>query len=255
MNRKTTLITGATSGIGKATAWLLAEKKHRLILTGRREERLLEIGDELSDWTDVKTLVFDVSDRGAVFKAIEDLGEEWSEIDILINNAGNAHGMGPIDSGDLADWEAMIDINVKGLLYVSKAVVPGMVQRGSGHIVNIGSIAGKEVYPGGNVYCASKHAVDAINNGMRLDLTQHGIKVSQVNPGLVDTEFSLVRFKGDQERADSVYEGMEPLKAEDIAEVIAFVLDRPPHVNISDLIVFPSAQASSTVVQRSGQSQ
>jgi NADP-dependent 3-hydroxy acid dehydrogenase YdfG len=250
MKNRTVLITGATSGIGKSTAWLLAEKKYRLILTGRREDRLASIAEELSDWTEVKTLSFDVRDKKAVFEAIESLPEEWKEIEILINNAGNAHGLAPIQSGDIEDWEAMIDINVKGLLYVSKAVVPGMVERMSGHIVNIGSIAGKEVYPNGNVYCASKHAVDAINNGMRLDLNQYGIKVSQINPGLVETEFSMVRFKGDKEKADNVYKGIDPLTGDDIAEIIAFILERPGHVNISDLVVFPTAQASSTIVNR-----
>ena len=248
--KPTVLITGATSGIGKSTAWLLAEKKYRLILTGRREDRPKSIAKDLRDWTEVLTLCFDVRDKEAVFKAIESLPDEWSEIHVLINNAGNAHGLAPIHSGELDDWEAMIDINVKGLLYVSKAVVPGMVERKLGHIINIGSIAGKEVYPNGNVYCASKHAVDALNNGMRMDLNQYGIKVSQINPGLVETEFSLVRFKGDQEKADSVYKGIDPLTGDDIAEIIAFILERPAHVNISDLVVFPTAQASSTIVNR-----
>ena len=246
---KTALITGATSGIGEATARLLAEKGYRLILTGRRTERLEKLKSELG--ADVHTLSFDVRDKAAVFAAIESLDEEWSMIDVLINNAGNAHGLAPIEDGDLDDWDAMIDINVKGLLYVSKAVLKGMTSRRKGHIVNIGSIAGKEVYPNGNVYCASKHAVDAINNGMRIDLNQYGIRVSQINPGLVETEFSLVRFKGDQEKADGVYKGMDPLTGNDIAEIIAFVLECPPHVNISDLIVLPTAQASATIVNRS----
>ena len=192
----------------------------------------------------------DVKDKDKVFRSIEDLPAKWQKIDILVNNAGNAHGFDPIHEGSLDDWESMIDINVKGLLYVSKAVVPGMVERRSGHIINIGSIAGKEVYPNGNVYCASKHAVDAINNGMRIDLNQYGIKVSQVSPGLVDTEFSIVRFKGDKQRSDSVYTGMKPLTGDDIADLILFIVTRPAHVNISDSIIFPTDQASSTLVNR-----
>jgi len=198
----------------------------------------------------VHTLTFDVKDRDKVFQIIDDLPEEWKKIDILVNNAGNAHGYDSIHEGSLDDWESMIDINVKGLLYVSRAVIPGMVERRSGHVINIGSIAGKEVYPKGNVYCASKHAVDAINNGMRIDLNQYGIKVSQINPGLVDTEFSMVRFKGDKQRSKSVYNGMKPLTGNDIADLVLFIVTRPPHVNISDSIIFPTAQASSTLVNR-----
>lgn len=247
---KTVLITGATSGIGRATAEVFAEKGYRLILTGRRQERLLEVQKELSGLAEVHTLNFDVSDKSAVFEAVGSLDDNWKRVDILINNAGNAHGLSSIEEGDLDDWEAMIDINVKGLLYVSKAIMPGMVKRKEGHIINIGSIAGKEVYPNGNVYCASKHAVDAINNSMRLDLSKYGIKVSQVNPGLVETEFSLVRFKGDNLKASSVYEGIDPLKGRDIAEIILFIAERPAHVNLSDVIVFPTEQASSTIVRR-----
>jgi len=195
-------------------------------------------------------LSFDVRDKELVFKLLGGLPAEWQNIDVLVNNAGNAHGLDPIHEGNIDDWEAMIDINIKGLLYVSKAVIPWMTKRKSGHIINIGSIAGKEVYPNGNVYCASKHAVDAINNGMRIDLNKFGIKVSQVSPGLVETEFSLVRFKGDQEKSDSVYKGIEPLTGNDIAELILFIVTRPPHVNISDSIIFPTAQASSTIVHR-----
>lgn len=243
------LITGATSGIGEATARLLASK-YALILCGRRSERLEKLKSELP--TDVHTLTFDVRDNAAVSKAITSLPADWSSIDVLVNNAGNAHGLSPIQDGDITDWDAMIDINVKGLLYVSKAVIPGMISRGKGDIINLGSIAGLEVYPNGNVYCASKHAVDAITKGMRLDLNGKGIRVCSIDPGLVETEFSEVRFKGDKERAAKVYQGFAPLSAQDIAETIAFVLSRPRHVNIADLLIFPSAQASSTIVDKKG---
>ena len=249
MNR-IAFITGATSGIGEATAILLAENEFDLIICGRREDRLQALAKKLSEKIRVHTLSFDVRDKDKVFDQIESLPPEWQKIDLLINNAGNAHGFDPIDKGSIADWDAMIDINVKGLLYVSKAIIPGMVDRKSGHIVNIGSIAGKEVYPGGNVYCASKYAVDAINEGMRIDLNQYGIKVSVVNPGLVNTEFSKVRFKDDPEKSNSLYKGMTPLYGKDIAELIFFIVTRPSHVNISDTIIFPTAQASSTIVKR-----
>ncbi len=248
---KTALITGATSGIGKSTAIELAKHNINLILCGRRQERLDALQKELSNSVNVYTLCFDVRSKEDVFNSIENLPKQFAKIDILINNAGNAHGLDPIQTGDLDDWDAMIDINVKGLLYVSKAVIPKMITQQSGHIINIGSIAGKEVYPNGNVYCASKHAVDAINKGMQVDLNQYGIKVGAINPGLVETEFSKVRFKNDDERANNAYKGLNPLTPEDIADIIAFVLTRPYHVNIADLIVFPTAQASSTVVNRS----
>lgn len=244
------LITGATSGIGEATARIFSDHGIDLIICGRREKRLQSLQEILSKKVKVHTLTFDVRDKDIVFKSIENLPAEWKKIDILINNAGNAHGYDPIHEGSLDDWESMIDINVKGLLYVSKAVIPGMVERRSGHVINIGSIAGKEVYPNGNVYCASKYAVDAINDGMRIDLNQYGIKVSQISPGLVDTEFSMVRFKGDKQRSKSVYNGMKPLSGDDIADLILFVVTRPAHVNISDSIIFPTAQASSTLVNR-----
>ena len=249
MTKPCVLITGATAGIGEATARLLATEDYRLILCGRRKDRLADLQRELESLTQVTTLSFDVRDRGAVEHAIGSLEGDWRDIDILINNAGNAHGLASVDNGDIDDWDAMIDINVKGLLYVSRAVIPGMVEKGAGHIINIGSIAGKEVYPNGNVYCASKFAVDALNSGMRMDLLEKGIKVSQVAPGLVETEFSLVRFKGDTDRASKVYEGYEPLTGNDIAEVIAFIISRPDHVNISDVTVFPKAQASTTLVR------
>ena len=247
---KTALITGATSGIGKSTAIEFANQGINLILCGRREDRLSELKTQLKEKVKVHTLSFDVRNQDEVFEKIQSLSPQFSNIDILVNNAGNAHGLDPIQSGSISDWDAMIDINVKGLLYVSKAIIPGMTERGGGHIINIGSIAGKEVYPNGNVYCASKHAVDAINKGMLIDLNKYGIRVSAINPGLVATEFSNVRFKGDEERAENVYKGFDPLKPEDIAEIIAFVVSRPYHVNISDLVVLPTAQANSTIVNK-----
>jgi 3-hydroxy acid dehydrogenase/malonic semialdehyde reductase len=245
---KIALITGASSGIGWATAVLLAETGYDLIICGRRKDRLDELSQQLK--VDTHQLLFDVRDRGAVEEAMESLPERWRAIDVLVNNAGNAHGLGKIQEGSIEDWDAMIDINVKGLLYVTKSIVPGMVARGSGHVVNIGSVAGKEVYPNGNVYCGSKHAVDAINNGMRMDLLGTGVKVSQICPGLVETEFSLVRFKGDEAKADSVYQGFDALQAKDIAEVIQFVVTRPAHVNIADTLIFPAAQVASTMVDK-----
>ncbi|SNR57818.1 NADP-dependent 3-hydroxy acid dehydrogenase YdfG [Maribacter sedimenticola] len=249
--KKTAFITGATSGIGKATAVLFAKNGINLVICGRRQERLDQLKNELEKEVDIHTLNFDIRDKTMVNKAIDGLPEEFSQIDILINNAGNAHGLDPVHEGNLEDWDAMLDINVKGLLYVSKALIPQMVQRKSGHIINIGSTAGKEVYPKGNVYCASKHAVDAINQGMRIDLNPFGIRVGAINPGLVETEFSNVRFKGDENRADNVYKGFQPLNPEDIADIIHFVVTRPYHVNIADLIVMPTAQASSTIVNKS----
>lgn len=250
MQGKRALITGATSGIGMATAKLFAKNGVKLILCGRREDRLKTISEELSGLTEVHTLSFDVRNKDEVFPAVESLPNHLSEIDILINNAGNAHGLDTIDAGKTNDWDAMIDINIKGLLYVSKAILPGMIERKSGHVINIGSTAGKEVYPKGNVYCATKHAVDAINQGMRIDLNGKGIKVGAINPGLVATEFSQVRFKGDSERAEKVYQGYTPLKPEDIADIIWFAITRPPHVNIADLTVMCLDQASSTIVNK-----
>jgi 3-hydroxy acid dehydrogenase/malonic semialdehyde reductase len=250
MKNKTALITGATSGIGQATARLFAKNGVRLIICGRRQDRLDALALELQKHTEVLILNFDVRNKVRVFEMIASLSEAFSKIDILINNAGNAHGMDTIQDGSTDDWDAMIDINVKGLLYVSKAVIPKMIANKSGHIINIGSTAGKEVYPKGNVYCASKFAVDAINQGMRLDLNGLGIKVGAINPGLVETEFSEVRFKNDNERAEKVYQGFTPLKPEDIADIIWFAVTRPPHVNIADLTVMCLDQASSTVVNK-----
>lgn len=250
--KKTALITGATSGIGRATARLFAENGIRLVLCGRRQDRLQELQEELGDKTQVFGLLFDVRDREKVQASIDALPAEFSEIDILVNNAGNAHGLDPIQEGNPDDWDAMLDINVKGLLNVTQAVLPGMLKRQSGHIINIGSTAGKEVYPKGNVYCASKYAVDAINQGMRIDLNGKGIRVGAINPGLVETEFSEVRFKGDKEKASKVYQGYTPLKPEDIADIIYFVVSRPYHVNIADLTVMSLDQASSTIVNKKG---
>lgn len=250
MNQKTAFITGATSGIGKATAQLFAQNKIRLILCGRRSERLNKLKQQLGKLTDVITLQFDVSNKDEVFKAIESIPNEFQKIDILINNAGNAHGLSTIQDGDINDWDAMIDINVKGLLYVSKAILPSMVERNKGFVVNIGSIAGKEVYPNGNVYCASKYAVNALNKAMRIDLNKHNIRVSAIHPGAVETEFSEVRFKGDADKAKSVYKGFKALQAEDIADIIHFVVTRPYHVNIEDLVVYPTAQASATILNK-----
>jgi 3-hydroxy acid dehydrogenase/malonic semialdehyde reductase len=247
---KTVLITGATSGIGKATAELLAKNKYKIILCGRREDRLIALEATLSKLTEVYTLLFDVRDKKAVLEQIGSLPKAFSKIDILINNAGNAHGLDPIQNGNLDDWDAMIDINVKGLLYVSKAIIPQMIERKSGHIINIGSTAAKEVYPNGNVYCATKHAVDALNQGMRMDLNPFGIRVGAIHPGMVQTEFSDVRFKGDTDRASNVYKGFDPLQAEDIADIIHFVVSRPYHINIADLVVMSTAQASSTIVKK-----
>ncbi|RZK10047.1 MAG: SDR family oxidoreductase [Flavobacterium sp.] len=247
---KTVLITGATSGIGRATARAFAKNNYKIIICGRREDRLAELQDELSQRTEVHTLLFDVRNKKTVQQSIASLPENFSDIDILINNAGNAHGLDPIQNGDEEDWDAMIDINVKGLLYVSKAIIPKMIERRKGHIINIGSTAAKEVYPNGNVYCATKHAVDALNQGMRMDLNPYGIRVGAIHPGMVETEFSEVRFKGDAERASNVYKGFEPLQPEDIADIIVFVTTRPYHVNIADLMVMSTAQASSTIVNR-----
>ncbi|MDN3669575.1 SDR family NAD(P)-dependent oxidoreductase [Echinicola jeungdonensis] len=251
MKRKIALITGATSGIGRACAVELAQAGYDIIATGRREERLLKLGQELSSHAQYHYLKFDVRKKTEVDKAIDALPNSWKKIDLLINNAGNAHGLEPIQDGNTEDWDAMMDINVKGLLYVSKKIIPGMVNRKSGQIINIGSIAAKEVYPKGNVYCASKYAVDAITKGMRLDLTEHGIKVMGIHPGLVETEFSIVRFKGDQEKSGEVYEGIHPLKPEDIAEIVRFAVTRPAHVVMADVTILAASQSNSNTIYRS----
>ena len=248
----TAFITGATSGIGKAIALRLARERYGLILTGRRHERLeaLKKEIELACETKVHTLCFDVRIYDQVEKAFNALPDEFQPIDVLVNNAGLAAGLDPIHTGSLNDWEQMIDTNIKGLLYVTRVVSPGMVARQSGHIVNIGSIAGKTVYPNGAVYCATKHAVKALSEGMRMDLLPYGIRVTEVCPGAVDTEFSLVRFKGDQQRADKVYQGFTPLVAADIAETVYFAVSQPPHVNIQDVLIMPTAQADVTMIHR-----
>ncbi len=246
------LITGATSGIGLACANKFAGNGHNLIITGRRKDRLDKISKQLKKDYSVKVLplTFDVRDNNAVKKVLANLPEEWARIDVLINNAGLAVGMDTIQNGDTDDWERMIDTNIKGLLYVTRAVLPGMTERRKGHIINIGSIAGKEVYPFGNVYCATKHAVDALTKGIRIDTVKQGIKVTQIAPGAVETEFSVVRFKGDKNRADSVYKGFEPLHAEDIATVAYFATTLPAHANINDLVIMPTAQASATILNK-----
>ena len=251
MKNRIALITGATSGIGEATARLFAKNNFDLILCGRRKDRLETLTAELtSSNCKIITLSFDVRNQVDVSEGFKTLPDQWKNIDVLVNNAGNAHGLSPIQSGSLEDWDSMIDINVKGLLYVSREVIPNMTARQSGHIVNLGSIAGKEVYPNGNVYCASKFAVDALTRGMRMDLNPFGIKVTSINPGLVETEFALVRFKGDAAKANAVYKGITPLKGEDIAEIILYTVNAPSHVVLADITIFPTAQGSSTVVNR-----
>ena len=245
---KTILITGATSGIGKATAIHFAALGDRLILCGRRQERLNQLKNELP--TEVHILNFDVRDRAAVFEAIESLPQTFEQIDVLINNAGNAHGLDDVIEANLDDWDAMIDGNVKGVMYVTKAVLPLMTKRKSGHIINVGSIAGLEVYPKGNVYCSSKFAINAFTQGLRIDLNPIGIRVGAVHPGLVETEFSEVRFKGDIDRAKSVYNQLHALQAEDIANTIAFMVHAPEHVTIADITVLPTAQANATVLNK-----
>lgn len=249
---KIILITGATSGIGKACAEIFAQHGHDLIITGRRNDRLNEIASQLRQNFNIQvnTLNFDVRNKKEVNLAIESLPLEWKSIEILINNAGLAAGLDPVHEGNFDDWEQMIDTNLKGLLYVSKAIIPLMIRNERGHIVNIGSIAGKEVYPNGNVYCATKHGVDALTKGMRMDLLKYGIKVTQIAPGLVETEFSVVRFKGDRERADKVYHGYSPLLAEDVAGAVYYATSLPARVTINDLVIMPTAQASATLVNK-----
>lgn len=250
---KIALITGATSGIGLATARIFAEKNYDLIITGRRKERLDKLRKELlknNNQIRVLALAFDVRSLSEVVENLGNLDRDWQNIDVLLNNAGLAVGLNHIEEGVIDDWERMIDTNIKGLLYVTRVVSQGMVKRGKGHILNIGSIAGKEVYENGNVYCATKHAVDALSRSMRIDLVEHGIKVSNIAPGLVKTEFSDVRFKGDKEKAEVPYKGIKPLSGEDIADVIYYCVSLPDHVNIDDVLIMPTAQASATIVHR-----
>ena len=248
----TVLITGASAGIGEATARAFAAAGARLVLTARRRERLEALAAELSQahGTECHLLPLDVRDRDAVLSTLGGLPAEWAAIDVLVNNAGLARGTEKVQNGQPAEWDEVLQTNVNGLLYVTRAVTPGMVERGRGHVVNLGSVAGHEVYPGGAVYCATKHAVGAITRGLRMDLLGTGVRVSTVDPGMVETEFSVVRFKGDQERADKVYRGMTPLTAADIADTVLWVATRPPHVNIDEIIIKPTDQASAMQVHR-----
>ncbi|NJO93097.1 MAG: SDR family NAD(P)-dependent oxidoreductase [Chloroflexia bacterium] len=250
--RKIALVTGASAGIGKATAQILAEHKFNIIITGRRMKQLEELKNELGIKykSDVFILNFDIRNQDETSKAIDSLPDTWKKIDVLVNNAGLSVGLNTIQDGELDDWERMIDTNIKGLLYISNKVIPFMIARNSGHIVNITSIAGKEVYEKGNVYCATKSAVDAITKGMRIDLLQHNIKVTSIAPGMVETEFSVIRFKGDKEKAENVYKGLIPLSGEDVADAILYAVTRPAHVNINDMLIMPIAQASATYVNR-----
>ena len=248
--KRIALITGASSGIGKATAEAFADHGIDLILCGRRQDKLNELAAELSRKVRATTLNFDVRQRADVLQAVDSLAAEWQNIDILVNNAGNAHGFSSFETGELDDWDAMIDGNVQGLLYVSKAVVAGMVTRKSGHIVNISSVAGKQTYANGTVYCASKAAVEAISTGMRLDLTQHGIKITNIAPGAVETDFSVVRFKGDVARAAKVYEGFDPILPHDVADAILYAINAPARLTVADVVLYAAAQAAPTTIYR-----
>jgi len=247
---KTILITGATSGIGRSTAELFAKQGNRIIICGRRAEVLEEVKTELSVFTEIFSLKFDVRNLEEVEAAISSLPEEWKNIDVLVNNAGNAHGLDPLSAGKTEDWDSMIDGNVKGLLYVSKMIIPSMKERNTGHIVNISSVAARQTYANGVVYCATKKAVDVISEGMRLELTEFGIKVTNIQPGAVETDFSMVRFKGDHEKSAAVYAGYDALKAEDIADAIAYCVNAPKHVTVSDMTIYPSAQAEPRTIYR-----
>ncbi|MBC8369404.1 MAG: SDR family NAD(P)-dependent oxidoreductase [Planctomycetes bacterium] len=252
MPNKTAFVTGASSGIGQAAAHQFAAAGFDLIISARRKSRIDELSRLLAEQHKVEVLALelDVREQPVVASTIAGLSKRWQKIDVLVNNAGLSRGLVPIDQGLISDWDEMLDTNVKGLLYMSRAVTPLMIKNGSGHVINVGSIAGHEVYPNGAVYCASKHAVDAITKGMRIDLCQHGIKVSTVDPGLVNTEFSNVRFHGDQQRADSTYNGMTPLSADDVASTILFMAQAPAHVNVAEVLLLPSDQAAATVVKR-----
>jgi len=243
-NKKIALITGATSGIGEATAHLLSKNGFDLIITGRRKDRLEKLEGILAKNSEVMSLCFDVRNKEETFAAIESLQGKWKNIDVLVNNAGLAVGLGPVHEGVVDDWERMIDTNIKGVLYMLKAVSPLMIQNNSGHIINISSIAAKEVYQNGNVYCGTKHALDSITGSIRMELLPYHIRVTSINPGMVETEFSLVRFKGDEDRAETVYKNVEPLNASDVADVILYCVNCPPHMNLHEVLVMPSAQAS-----------
>jgi serine 3-dehydrogenase len=252
LENRCVVVTGASSGIGMACARAFAGAGARLVLAARRRERLEALAGELAErhGAAVLTAPLDVRDRAAVESWVAGLPDGWRDIDTLVNNAGLSRGIDPLQRGVVEDWEEMIDTNVKGLLYVTRAVLPGMVQRGSGHVINIGSIAGHEVYPGGNVYCATKHAVAALNRGLAIDTLGTGVRVSSVDPGMVETEFSVVRFHGDQDRADSVYTGLDPLTPEDVADAVLFCATRPPHANVREMILMPSAQAAAVHAHR-----
>ena len=254
LTNRCVLITGASSGIGKACAEAFAAQGCRLLLAARRKERLEELSVALEEknGAEVVTVALDVRDREAVDQWVEGLPESWRNIDILVNNAGLARGLAPLHEGDVTDWEEMIDTNLKGLLWVTRALLPGMIARGRGHVINIGSIAGHEVYPSGNVYCATKHAVAALSRSLGIDTLGTGVRVSSVDPGMVETEFSLVRFHGDAERADGVYEGFEALRGEDVAEAVVFCATRPAHANVREMILMPAAQASAVHSHRTG---
>lgn len=252
MSKKIAFITGASAGIGEACAMVFAREGYDLLLAARRINRLEELSEKLKEQYNIAThlLSLDVRNAEAVFSAFSNVPSEWQQVDVLVNNAGLSQGLDPIYEGDIGDWDRMIDTNIKGLLYVTRAVSPIMAARQQGHIINIGSIAGKEVYPNGNVYCATKHAVDALTKGMRIDLLAKHVKVTAIHPGMVETEFSEVRFKGDTERAATVYRNLEPLVAEDIAEAVWFAASRPKHVNVNDMLIMPTAQANSTLTVR-----
>jgi len=254
LDGRTVLITGASAGIGEACAMTLAAAGARLILAARRRDKLMALAERLSQSheSDVHVIELDVRRRDAVNDAIDELPADWTTIDILINNAGLSRGLDLLHEGAASDWEEMIDTNVKGLLWVDRAVTPGMVRRGSGHVIHIGSIAGRQLYPRGNVYCATKHAVRALTDGLRLDLSGSGVRVTSIDPGLVDTEFSTVRFHGDVQRAESVYKGMTPLSANDVAQAVLFAATSPPHVTVAELLLLPTDQASASVVHRRG---
>ena len=250
--RPIALVTGASSGIGRASALVLARNDFDLVITGRRSEKLESLEEQIRSKTqaDVLSLAFDIRKQKDVQSAVKQLSGKWAEVDLLVNNAGLAAGLSQIHEGDVNDWEQMIDTNIKGLLYITRLITPGMVERKRGHIVNIGSVAGKEAYENGNVYIATKFAVDGLTQSMRIDLAEYGIKVTAINPGAAETEFSLVRFKGNQEEADGVYKGFTPLYAEDIAEAILFVVTRPPHVNIDDMLIMATSQARTRKIIR-----
>jgi NADP-dependent 3-hydroxy acid dehydrogenase YdfG len=246
------MVTGATSGFGEAIAHEFAKNQFDVIITGRRADRLKKVKNDIEKGYSVKVLdlQFDIRNREETLKILNTLDSQWQQIDVLVNNAGLASGLSSVQEGDIDDWEKMIDTNVKGLLYVTRCIAPMMIKNKKGHIINIGSIAGKEVYANGNVYCASKHAVDALTKATRLDLLPHGIRVTGICPGMAETEFSIVRFHGDTEKAKNIYKGFQALSAKDIADVVYYAASRPPHVNISDVVIMPLAQGNAGTVAK-----